>query len=57
MSLKSLFAATLAFHNGDHFRRGADTVTDEVTIADLRADKLPGAIDRIADDPDAWLTR
>jgi hypothetical protein len=32
-------------------------VLEEVTIADLRADKLPRAIDRIADDPDAWLTR
>jgi hypothetical protein len=28
-----VFGVTLAFHNGDHFRRGTDTVTDEVAIA------------------------
>ena len=38
-------------------RANLRAVLEEVTIADLRADKLPGAIDRIADDPDAWLTR
>jgi Rrf2 family protein len=38
-------------------RANLRAVLEEVTIADLRADKLPRAIDRIADDPDAWLTR
>jgi Rrf2 family protein len=38
-------------------RANLRAVLEEVTIADLRADKLPGVIDRIADDPDAWLTR
>jgi Rrf2 family protein len=32
-------------------------VLEQVTVADLRDDKLPAEIDRIADDPDAWLTR
>jgi Rrf2 family protein len=38
-------------------RANLRAVLEEVTIADLRADKLPRDIDRIADDPDAWLTR
>jgi Rrf2 family protein len=38
-------------------RANLRAVLEEVSIADLRADKLPAEVDRIADDPDAWVVR
>jgi hypothetical protein len=32
-------------------------VVERVTIADLANGKLPAAIDRLAEDPEAWITR
>jgi Rrf2 family protein len=32
-------------------------VVEHVTLADLASGELPFAIDRLADDPDAWVTR
>lgn len=32
-------------------------VVEHVTVADVAGGKLPAAIDRLAEDPDAWLTR
>jgi hypothetical protein len=32
-------------------------VLERVTIADLAKSKLPSAIERLAEDPEAWITR
>jgi Rrf2 family protein len=32
-------------------------VVEHVTLADLASGKLPSAIDRLAEDPEAWVTR
>jgi Rrf2 family protein len=32
-------------------------VVEHVTVADVAAGKLPSAIDRLAEDPEAWVTR
>ena len=32
-------------------------VVENVTVADVAGGKLPATIDRLAEDPDAWLTR
>jgi Rrf2 family protein len=32
-------------------------VVEHVTVADVAGGKLPAAIDRLAEDPDAWITR
>ena len=32
-------------------------VVEHVTVADVAAGKLPTAIDRLAEDPEAWVTR
>jgi hypothetical protein len=32
-------------------------VVEHVTLADLAGGKLPTAIDRLAEDPEAWVTR
>ncbi|MGO9881419.1 MAG: RrF2 family transcriptional regulator [Solirubrobacteraceae bacterium] len=32
-------------------------VVEHVTIADIASGKLPAAIDRLAEDPEAWVTR
>jgi Rrf2 family protein len=32
-------------------------VVEEVTLADVAAGKLPASIDRLAEDPEAWVTR
>jgi len=32
-------------------------VVEHVTVADVASGKLPSAIDRLAEDPDAWVTR
>ncbi len=32
-------------------------VVEHVTVADVAAGKIPAAIDRLAEDPEAWVTR
>ena len=32
-------------------------VVEHVTVADIAGGKLPRAIDKLADDPDVWVTR
>ena len=32
-------------------------VVEQVTVADVAAGKLPAEIDRLAEDPEAWITR
>jgi Rrf2 family protein len=32
-------------------------VVEHVTVADIASGKLPAAIDRLAEDPEAWVTR
>jgi hypothetical protein len=32
-------------------------VVEHVTVADVAAGKIPAAIDRLAADPEAWVTR
>jgi hypothetical protein len=32
-------------------------VVEHVSVADVAAGKLPRAVDRLAGDPDAWVTR
>jgi Rrf2 family protein len=32
-------------------------VVENITIADIAGDKLPGAIDKLTEDPGAWVTR
>lgn len=38
-------------------RKSLRSVVERVTIADVAAGRLPRAIDRLADDPEAWVTR
>lgn len=38
-------------------RKNVRSVFEHVTLADIASGKLPRAIDRLADDPDAWVTR
>ncbi len=38
-------------------RQSLRKVAEHVTIADIAAGKLPKAIDKLADDPEAWVTR
>ena len=32
-------------------------VVEQVTVADIATGRLPGKIDRLAEDPEAWITR
>ena len=32
-------------------------VVEHVTLADVAAGQLPAAIDKLAEDPEAWITR
>jgi Rrf2 family protein len=38
-------------------RANLRSVVERVTVADVAAGRLPKAIDRLAEDPDAWVTR
>jgi DNA-binding IscR family transcriptional regulator len=38
-------------------RKNVRSVFEHVTLADIASGELPGAIARLADDPDAWVTR
>jgi Rrf2 family protein len=38
-------------------RQSLRRVAEHVTIADIAAGKLPKAIDKLAEDPEAWVTR
>jgi DNA-binding IscR family transcriptional regulator len=38
-------------------RKNLREVVEHVTLADLAAGALPGPVDALADDPDAWVTR
>jgi Rrf2 family protein len=38
-------------------RANLRAVVEHVTLADLAAGRIPGKIDRLADDPEAWVTR
>jgi Rrf2 family protein len=38
-------------------RKNLRSVVEHVTLADFARGQLPGAIDRLAEDPDAWITR
>jgi Rrf2 family protein len=38
-------------------RHNLRAVLEQVTVADLAAGRLPKQIQRLADDPDAWVTR
>lgn len=38
-------------------RKSLRSVVEEVTLADLAGGRLPRAVDRLADDPEAWVTR
>ena len=38
-------------------RRNLREVLEEVTLADLAAGRLPTRVERLAEDPDAWVTR
>ena len=38
-------------------RTNLRAVLEHVTLADIVAGKLPPEIERLAEDPDAWLTR
>ena len=38
-------------------RASLRNVVEHVTLADVAAGKLPGKIDRLAEDPEAWVTR
>jgi Rrf2 family protein len=38
-------------------RANLRNVVERVTLADLAADKLPAAINKLAEDPEAWITR
>jgi DNA-binding IscR family transcriptional regulator len=38
-------------------RASLRNVLEHVTLADLVAGKLPAKVDRLADNPDAWLPR
>jgi Rrf2 family protein len=38
-------------------RKNLRSVVEHVTVADVARGQLPKAIDRLAEDPDAWITR
>jgi Rrf2 family protein len=38
-------------------RASLRSVAEHVTLADIAGGQLPGAIDKLADDPEAWVTR
>jgi Rrf2 family protein len=38
-------------------RQSLRSVTEHVTVADIAAGKLPRSIDKLAEDPEAWVTR
>ena len=38
-------------------RKNLRVVVEQVTLADLASGELPDAIDRLAEDPEAWTTR
>jgi Rrf2 family protein len=38
-------------------RQSLRKVAEHVTVADIAAGKLPKAIDKLAEDPEAWVTR
>jgi Rrf2 family protein len=38
-------------------RKNLREVVEQVTLADLAAGELPGKVDRLAEDPEAWTTR
>ena len=38
-------------------RKNLRSVVEHVTVADVASARLPDAIDRLADDPEAWVTR
>jgi Rrf2 family protein len=38
-------------------RKSLRTVVEHVSVADVASGELPKAIDRLADDPEAWVTR
>ena len=38
-------------------RSSLRSVAEHVTVADIAAGQLPKAIDKLADDPEAWVTR
>jgi Rrf2 family protein len=38
-------------------RQSLRKVAEHVTVADIAAGKLPKAIDKLAEDPEAWITR
>jgi hypothetical protein len=38
-------------------RKNPRDVAERVTVADLASGHLPGPIDLLADDPEAWVTR
>jgi len=38
-------------------RKNLRSVVEHVTVADVAGANLPAAIDRLADDPEAWVTR
>lgn len=38
-------------------RKNVRSVVEHVTLADIANSELPAQIDRLADDPDAWITR
>jgi hypothetical protein len=38
-------------------RKSVRCVVEGVTLADVAAGRLPQAIDKLAEDPEAWVTR
>jgi hypothetical protein len=38
-------------------RASLRSVVENVTVADVAAGKLPAAIEKLAGDPEAWVTR
>ena len=38
-------------------RKNLRSVLEQVSVADIAGGQLPGDIDRLADDPEAWVTR
>jgi hypothetical protein len=38
-------------------RANLRSVVERVTVADVASGRLPTAIDRLAEDPQAWVTR
>jgi hypothetical protein len=38
-------------------RHNLREVVEQVTLADLASGELPGKVDQLAEDPEAWTTR